>query len=149
MTRKEIIEKIKSLLVFNEEKPAEAEGSEAPAVEEAPIEEAPAESQPAAEQEAQVELKEEEKSEPDYAAMQAEIQELRKKVQILDEYSYLKQHLEHLKGMQAQFSEAMTQTLALVEQISEEPTGEPAQEVRNTVFKKKSGVEKFTQHINK
>lgn len=76
-------------------------------------------------------------AEPNLAALQAEIIDLRNKVGVLQEYVWLKEAYEQLMekygAMQAGFSEAINKTLALVEQIAVEPTGEPIQEKKNGV----------------
>lgn len=145
MNYKEAIDKIKTLLSFGEQQPSEP--AEVPA--EQPVVEVPVE-QPA---EAPVELNEQpaEVQQPDFAA---QIQVLTERISQLEKQNaQFSAQIEEAKTNVGRVAEAQTQTLALVEQIAEEPTGEPAQKPTN-LFKKtdtaaKNGLAAAFDHVLK
>jgi hypothetical protein len=151
---KDAIAEIKKLVMQSETPAAEPVTDPAPETPQEPAApETPAEpaSEPTAEPAAEPvteepkpsEFAEDKPKEPDYAAMQAEISDLKKKVQVLDEYLWLKQQHESLKGQVANMQTGFTQMIALVEQMAGEPQGEPIQEPKNTLAKKKSSIDKY------
>jgi hypothetical protein len=164
MKKNEILDSIKALITTVKAAFAEETQTETATTEEAKAEDSAQTSEQAEEKPTenqsteQVEEKKEEialgEQAPDMATMQNEINDLRKQVSAMQELQYLREEYDRLKSqmslMQTNFSEAFEKTLALVEQIADEPTGEAAQTPKNTIantFKKKdrfSAIEKFT-----
>jgi hypothetical protein len=143
MTTKEAIDKIKTLLNFSAE---EAPAAEVPAAEpEAPAEvpaDVPAEPEAPAEQPA-----EEPAPQVDFSA---EIKVLNERIaQLEKQNAKFQSQAEEADKKSLAFAEAMNQTLALVEQIAQEPTGEPATEPKDTFLKqdKKSNLKKYFNNI--
>jgi molecular chaperone GrpE (heat shock protein) len=69
-----------------------------------------------------------------------EIQELRAQIELMSDYSDLKAEVERLKGevssMDQKFTEAAKDTLQIVTNLSNQPTDEPAQTPKESIFKK-------------